>query len=263
MKRIDEYINKLFEHTNLNDKEIIETKAEIKSHLYESYRHLVHNENVPDEDAQQIVIERFKEEDFLQALLKETNKKQKLAFRKGFLISLLCLFIGISLYFTFHKISVDMVTQQSDVTGSIITLLQNKEEIDSNLEDEIIYTLQKSVIKNMDIYKLEDSNNLLNKPNEPSFVYERDYYFAEPIYRSFHEGGVRRDGWAIETKYSHFYELASFCLVFGVLSYWITFTIWATLKAYYLRKSPFVWGIVFLLTNILGYIYFDISRRRD
>jgi len=43
--------------------------------------------------------------------------------------------------------------------------------------------------------------------------------------------------------------------------YWVLFGIWATVKAYHLRRSNLAWVAIFFVLNVLGYLLHKIYYR--
>ncbi|CQR54878.1 permease prefix domain 1-containing protein [Paenibacillus riograndensis] len=60
-------------------------------------------------------------------------------------------------------------------------------------------------------------------------------------------------------NYTFFYSLGLFLLG----GYALLFTVWASMNAYYERRGNVAWVLLFLLTNVLGYGLYVVSRRWD
>lgn len=261
MKKIDKYVHSIFRNTNQNENDVNELKMEIKNHLYESYQELL-SEGVSEEKAEIMVIERFGDGNLLHSFLKESQKThQKFAMRL-LVISAVVLVTSVISYFILSQISQNMISKQSEIGYNLSLFLKDKNEIDT-YEHNISYFFYDSLVKEISIFKIEETSGSYTRNHEAAYHNQREDFFAENLYMSYSDVGTSDGSWWIEMKISQLYNFGNILLISGILIYWTIFAIGATIKVYYYRKSPLVWCFVFILTNIVGYLLFLSIRNRN
>lgn len=153
MKRIDEYVNKIYRNAKGNKKEIEESKEEMKSHLYESVQELV-SEGKSEREAISIAIDRFGKEQELSILIKQVFQAQKTFGDRIIQIGIGVFLVSI-LIFSLTLLSVNTIkNEQETMAKEIIEILYMEDELSEagkekveNLMHDARFTVGQLVIK--------------------------------------------------------------------------------------------------------------------
>jgi len=94
MNRIEEYVNSLYSHIDSDNKEVIELKDEMKTHLVETVNEQK-SLGKSEEESIQIALERFGDKKLLTMGLFDIFKSQKRFAKMALLISFITLFFGL------------------------------------------------------------------------------------------------------------------------------------------------------------------------
>ncbi|SFL92725.1 permease prefix domain 1-containing protein [Salibacterium qingdaonense] len=265
MRQVDTYVEQVFQERNKDKQEIKELQNEMKNHLYESAAD-IKRKGFSQEEAEEIAIQRFGGETIIPRILDQVSKQQK-SFADTLLyagIILLCLSLAAGL--GLHYFSVHMVTEQSKIADSVLDTLGEQEEISGRMEQQIQLEINNPYLEKLSVYRIneESIDNAVSKKvveTDPRFTFSQ----SPSIIGSFLLNGwgteIRTPDWKIESHFNSFYTLSTSILYTGILLYWLLFSIWGTIRAHHKNVSAWRWGIVFLVSNVVGLLIMQWFQR--
>lgn len=262
MKQIEDFVESLYRNVNGNKEEIQELKAEMRNHLLEAV-HELKAEGKTEKEAIQIAIERFGAEKELRLVVGQLFKVQKI-FSKSVLIAAIAMILlttliyGIVMTTEKHKFN-----QNDQVVSQILSTLGDYVEVPSQLKMDI----QEIVNQNTRItgIRIYDHETLRNSTND-EYVEPKISVREEGLFNFWNNIGLlnyagysaSNDKWNVIIEYKSYEGTGIILLLFGIVGYWILFTIWAITYAYHHGRLNAGWIILFALFNLIGYFIYRL-----
>lgn len=175
MKKIEEYVDKLYLNAKGNAKEIRDLKMEMKSHLIETVEELK-SEGHSEDEAIQIAKERFGEVHELRALVGEMVQTQKSFGRRILYFALSVLAISTALFVLILTFSSDQESEQAIIAYEIAELVSGKESLSNSEKNDIELLIRDATyITQVKTYNTNGLNGNHNSiASEPIHVIEKD-----------------------------------------------------------------------------------------
>lgn len=255
MKQIDAFVDSVYRNVGGNKKEILELKAEMKSHLLEAV-HELKTKGKSEQEAIDIAIERFGGEKELRLVVGHLFKAQK-TFAKWVLYLAVTIFVFSSTVFGFMWVNEQENANDISIVGTKISnVLSGKEGISNDMKKEILTLVEGTdQISKVGIYNGSGSS-------EPIYEYERNLGNPNWLFADFFQHSSWNDQWYVEMETKHIGSIMSLVLFFGIAVYVTLFTIWAIINAYHHRRLNVGWIIVFALLNVIGYLIYKLVGKR-
>lgn len=269
MKQIELYVDEVYHSVGGNKKEIEELKAEMKSHLIEAV-HELKSEGKSEKEAINIAIERFGGEKEMRSVVGQLFKAQKV-FAKWMLYLAIAVFLFTVTTFGFiWSIEEENANENSIIATDIFDVLKGSTSISKDMEEEIKILVQETdQISKVEIYNVSGvaNNNLIFdfvRDAKPDYRYEQKVWNPTWLKADFFPYG-NGDGkqWYVDMETRHIGDLMSIILFSGIAIFLTLFTIWATINAYHHKRLNVGWILVFALFNVIGYLFYYISGKRE
>jgi hypothetical protein len=268
MKKIDDFVDSIYQYVGGDKEEIQELKKEMKNHLLEAVSDLK-SEGETEDEAIKIAIERFGEEQEMRSTISQIFKAQKVFTKWILYVAIVILLLSVSSFGYFLHKSVADDRQQSDIATQITLILKNKTVISQDMRYQIkLLADSTNYIKDVRIYNVRGINN--NNTNEyfryvnnakPDYQYTRGIWTPEFLYHIYPYGNGDNQ-WYVQIDSKGLSGFVYMVLVGGVAIYWTLFSIWAIIIAYQRKRINVGWVLVFILFNILGYLIYLLSGKR-
>ncbi|MFJ5788857.1 permease prefix domain 1-containing protein [Lysinibacillus sp. NPDC093197] len=269
MKQIESYVDEVYRSAGGNKKEIEELKAEMKNHLIEAV-HELKSEGKSEKEAINIAIERFGGEQELRSVVRQLFNAQKV-FAKWMLYLAIGVFLfTVTAFGIIMFIEEENANENSTVATDIFSVLKGKAAISKDMEEEIKSLVQEAdQISKVEIYNVSDvaNNNLIFdyvRDAKPDYRYEQKVWNPTWLKANFFPYG-NGDGkqWYVDMETRHIGDLMAIILFSGIAIYLTLFTIWAIINAYHYKRLNVGWIFVFALFNVIGYLIYYISGKRE
>ncbi|MDI4644537.1 permease prefix domain 1-containing protein [Cohnella hashimotonis] len=273
MKKVEAFVDSVYQNAVGNKREIKELKAEMRSHLLEAI-HELKKEGKPEQEAIQLAIERFGGEQEMRYEISQLYHKQKL-FAKGLLFTAIAvLLVAIfSFQFLYQRDYLSSHDFPHRMNEKIIGVLNDHESITEEVKKEVESIMQSNKrVDKMEIYYTKGSDG---KPLEgtelfnylenakPIYSYSEDVDTPRWLWAGYYRGGNGMGNWFIYTSAFGYYVISILILVLGTTLYWALFTIWAIVYAFHTtKKASVLWVLIFLLFNIIGFAAFLLTNKR-
>lgn len=262
MKKIEEFVDSVYQKVGGNKKEIQELKAEMKGHLLEAV-HELKSEGKSEEEAIIIAIERFGGEKEMRSVMGQIFKAQK-TFAKWVLVSALAFLVFGSIIFgVMIEIGVANVENDQKTAFNLLERLGESEVLSEDIKNEInSIVIQNEHIKRIQVYNLQDNDPDVFR-TEPDYIYERADWMPHIQSEGYSNEENNQDyQWHVDIDTKIHDSLAVNIILVGVAVYWVLFTIWASINAYHHRRLNAGWVITFALLNIVGYLIYVLDGKR-
>lgn len=286
MRRIEEYIEKIYRGFDKKDEETKILKEETKAHLFEEVEDLK-KQGVTEEESINIAISKFGDIVEVRKELSEIIKIEA-KFAKIILISAFALlFIWVASFvqesFMTEKDQFAYQGKAREVQMEIHELLEDKTVISEDDKAAMVTAIHKyNSINGIMFYGLtvEDSNgnvvfeeqlkDISNKEygSNPSFEVHKPFSGAKwfVTLNSTREYSLNYPSWIDSYEREHFNYKFLLINMQGIVIavYWVLFLLWFIIKAYH-NKTIRLWNcIIVLLLNLVGYaIYVLINRIKN
>ena len=176
-------------------------------------------------------------------------------------LALTFLIIAITIFSILQSKESESLSESSFTSTAVRYSLDSDGLISTTEKNAVGHLVQETKhISKVQIYNVKDV------PTENVFDYvgsiKSDYEYSREIWTSnslFVEIFPRGDGsgdWHVVTERRSFHTVSMLCLFLGGLLYFILFSIWAMKNAYHQKRLNVMWGFVFVLFNVLGYLIF-------
>lgn len=175
MKRIDSYVNAVYQNIGGNKNEIQELKEEMRMHLIETVNELK-QEGKSEEEAIDLAIQRFGDEKFISNGLIELFKYQKKFTTNLFRFALVSIIIAVISFFSVLYFQEAYQSSLNNMTQGILDTVMNKETISSN-EIEIIenhiaqFENKYDTLSYLGVFYDDVQNGNIHIPGEAQYVY--------------------------------------------------------------------------------------------
>jgi len=268
MKQIEVFVDSVYQNANGNKKELIELRAEMKSHLLEAV-HELKKEGKTEQEAVQLAIERFGGEHELRYEISQLYHKQKL-FAKGVLFAALTvLLVSIfSFQFMYQRDYLNSHDFPHRFNEKIIDILKDHESITEEVKVEVDSMIQSNKrVQKIEIYYTKglEGNDLFNylEDSKPVYSYSEEDDSPKWLWAGYSRGGNGMGNWFVYTSAFGYYVISILILILGIALYWALFTIWAIIFAFHkTRKVSVLWTLIFLFFNIFGFVVFLVTSKK-
>lgn len=151
MKQIDAFVNELYKNASGNNKEVLDLKAEMKSHLIESVYELK-SEGKSEKEAVRVAIERFGKENELRSIISELVKTQKVFGKMLLYIGITILLVSIAISGYFLNVGSGHEREQAETAYAIGNIVESDSEL-KVIDAKVKQLLEDKIyIKNVDVY---------------------------------------------------------------------------------------------------------------
>ncbi|MFD2706666.1 permease prefix domain 1-containing protein [Salibacterium lacus] len=265
MRQVDTYVEQVFQERNKDKQEIKELQNEMKNHLYESAAD-IKRKGFSQEEAEEIAIQRFGGETIIPRILDQVSKQQKSFADKLLYAGIIMLCLSLAAGLGLHYFSVHMVTEQSRIADSALDILGEQEEISGGMEQQIQQEIDSPYLEELSVYRINEEpiDDVVSKrvvETEPRFAFNQSPSIIGSIFLTGGKTEHRTPSWKIESHINNFYTLSDYIIYTGLLLYWVLFSIWGTIRAHHKNLSPWRWGIIFLLSNVVGLLIMQWFQR--
>ncbi|OZU89598.1 hypothetical protein CIL03_00150 [Virgibacillus indicus] len=272
MKKIDAFVDDVYQGVGGNKEEIQELKLEMKNHLLEAVYELK-LEGKSEKEAIKIAIERFGGEKEMRSVIGQLFKAQKIFAKWVLNLAVICLITTVTVFGVIWAMEEQNSHENSIVATNIFDVLEGKETISEDMEEEIKdYIQETDQISKVKIFNVKDvkreSENYSSifeyvKKAKPNYQYQRAVWAPEWLLVDFFPYGNGDSEWYVDMETRHFSSFMTLVLFVGVAVYATLFTIWATVNAYHHKRLNIGWILAFALLNVIGYlIYFLVGKRK-
>jgi cytochrome c-type biogenesis protein CcmH/NrfF len=269
VKQIESYVDEVYHSVGGNKKEIEELKAEMKSHLIEAV-HELKAEGMNEQEAIDIAIERFGGEQEMRSIVGQLFKAQKTFAKWVLYLAIAVLLFTVTAFAFVWSIEEKNSNENSIVATQILDILHIRNNITEEMKMKINSLIKGSdQISKVEIYNVSivDNNNLVFdyvRDAKPDYRYEKKVWNPKWLQADFFPYG-NGDGkqWYVEMETRHMGGLTAIILFSGIAIYATLFTIWAIINAFRHRRLNIGWIFVFALFNVLGYLIYYISGKRE
>ncbi len=268
MKRIDVFVDSVYQNVGGNRKEIQELKAEMKSHLLEAVHELI-KEGKSEQEAIDIAIDRFGGENEIRSMIGQWFKAQKIFAKSVLYVAVTVLVLTSMACAVIWAADEENRKENSIVSQKIFGILENKETISGEMKKEIDALAQGADhILKVHVYKMSDvkretanSTSYSIKEANPAYQNEKNAWAPEWMLQDlFYANGG--DEWFVYMETRRIFALMSLVSSVGVAVYATLFTIWAIVNAYHHQRLNLGWILVFALFNVFGYGVYRLLERK-
>ncbi len=270
MKQIEAFVNEAYHSVNGNKQEIAELKAEMKNHLFEAVYELK-KEGKSEEEAIEIAITRFGGEKEMRSIVKQLFQAQKIFAKWVLLLAVMVLFISLALFEVSKLYQEKNDTQNTNAATNIYTILQKDKNISETTREKIIAIVQSTdhiaKVRIFNVHDLKDEYGSISirtstgKEADPNYKIERDVWAPKWLINDSYM--YITSDWYIKMDTVHMEGFMYTALVVGIAVYVVLFTIWAIVNAYQHRRLHIGWIIAFVLFNVIGYLVYYLSGKKE
>jgi hypothetical protein len=263
VRKIDEFVDSVYQNLNGDIKDIQDLKAEMKSHLLESV-HELKSQGYSEKDAIKCAIERFGNRNEIRYMIGQLFRIQK-----NFAKSVLYTAIGV-LVFSIILFGILLTNSEANMEKQAETATEIRKII---ANDSVVSKHKRNMINEL----MQDTNHIseiklyaIDNIEEDVFDYietaKPDYHFKQEVWApnwlnpKFYPYGNGDERWFIEMETRSFDALSIIVLFSGLSIYWSLFAIWAIINAYHQNRLNIKWVIIFSIFNILGIALFKLSK---
>lgn len=268
MKQIESYVDEVYHSVGGNKKEIEELKAEMKSHLIEAVHELI-SEGKSEKEAINIAIERFGGEKETRSVVGQLFKAQKVFAKWVLYLALAVLLFTVTAFGFIWSIEEKNSYENSSVATQISDVLGDRnnitEEMKTKINSIIKGTDQISKIEIYNVSNVANSNVLFDyvRDAKPDYRYEQKVWNPKWLQADFFPYGNGDKRWYVGMETRHIGDLMAIILFSGIAIYATLFTIWAIINASHHRRLNIGWILVFAVFNVIGYLIYYISSKRE
>ncbi|MFC4408962.1 permease prefix domain 1-containing protein [Chungangia koreensis] len=249
MKKIEAFVDSVYQNVGGNKNEINELKAEMKGHLLEAV-HELKAEGKSEEEAVNIAIERFGGEKEMRSIVGQLFIAQRIFAKRVLYIAFTFLLLGIISFLSLGLFEYQHYKNVDSIGGEILGKLGTQ----TTISDEAKEISVASVEDNKFIYGIKVTSD--NSKSDFVFYKNSDNNL---LLNHFNTGISNEDSdWNVEMEISNFDNLAYGSLLIGMVVYWVLFTVWSTITAYHHKRLNVGWVIVFVLLNFVGYLIYKL-----
>lgn len=230
MKRINEFVDRVFQDRSGNKKEIEELKAEMKNHLFEAV-HELKSKGKSEQEAIEIAINRFGGEKEMRSVVSQLFKVQKKFAKWVLYIGIAILLLSFAAFVYFLNIGNERTMVQSEIAYEIGDAIENDPELSKATKEKIENLLMNaSYIKKMNVFLDGDRETPVYKLDKNinqtfSLVYS-DLHYGSGDGKSF-----------VEIKVFDYRDIGFLIMFFGVTCFSVLFIIWGIINIYHKRRN--------------------------
>ncbi|WP_242223543.1 permease prefix domain 1-containing protein [Bacillus cereus group sp. BfR-BA-01380] len=271
MKKIDVFIDSVYQNVGGNKKEVQELKAEMKGHLIEAV-HELKAEGKSEQEAIEIAINRFGGEKEMHATIRQLFQAQK-TFAKWVLYLAITFLVLSSTVFGLIKATDKKISRENSIVATkTLEILGNKDEISEDMKNEINKLVNRTdLISKVQIYNINDVKkeaenftSIFDYKGEvkPNYQHVKTTWAPKWVPADYLSYGIGEDKWHVNIETKDIRNFMTLLLFVGIAVYAVLFTIWATINAYHRKRFHIGWIIVFALFNVFGYLAYYFSDKR-
>ena len=266
MNKIEKYINFICKNSRGSKKEIEELKQEMRSHLTQTVQELIADGN-NEQESIELAISRFGGRNQIQDELAHVFSIQKKFGNIILAVALIFFVAGVSFLIALRVTNNQFLKRSNDLAFESQMITKAAKTNDLELLDKTVKNMVSEPKKNQIAYVtlvqlpddfVFDNINLSPTPNINSGQIK--YQYPEKVKQYGNSGGVLLSNnryleigmkqYSNSNQYTIFKQIG----VGFIMIYWILFGIWATVKAYHLRRSNVGWIAIFFVLNVAGYL---------
>jgi len=268
MNKIEAYINFICENSRGSKREIEDLKQEMRSHLTLTVQELM-ADGKNEQESIELAISRFGGKNQIQDELAHVFSIQKKFGNVMLAVALIFFVAGVSFLIAERVTNTQFIKRSNDLAFESQMLMKVAKTNDQKLLDQTVKKLFVETKKNQIAYvalvQLTNDFDIENPPQaQPLYSGEIKYQYPENA-KNVKEFGNNSGGEFLSEhryfeigmkRYSNSNQYAIFKQI-GVgfiMIYWVLFGIWATVKAYHLRRSNVGWVAIFFVFNVVGYL---------
>ncbi|WP_449536356.1 permease prefix domain 1-containing protein [Ferdinandcohnia sp. Marseille-Q9671] len=260
MKKIEVFVDEVYQGIGGNEKEIQELKEEMKNHLLEAV-HELKSEGKTEQEAIELAIERFGGEQEMRSIVRHIFNVQRIFAKRVLHIALSFFVLTSVICVVLWALDVADMKENDAVAEKIIGaektvgILEGKETVSKDAKEEIDALVQnKNQILNLKIYKMSD----VEKVSETGTI-SHHLDEAIPVYRIGKSpsdeknwmlidlGYIDNDNeWYVQMESKQLIAFAPVVSLIGFAIYATLFTIWATINAYHHKRLNVGWFLLLL-----------------
>lgn len=234
MKKIEDYVDKLYRNAKGDAKEIKDLKMEMKSHLIETVEELK-SEGFSEDEAIQVAKERFGEIHELRALVSEMVQTQKSFGRRILYFALSVLAISTALFVLILTINSNQESKQAIIAYEIADMVSGKESLSNSEKNDIELLIRDATyiakVKTYNTNELNGNHNSIS--SEPIYVIEKDVWTFPLLLSTYSYGGENS---SVVLEVTDYRVIAFVTLFAGLASALTLFIIQMIIRVYYRRK---------------------------
>ena len=265
MKKIETFVDSVYQNVGGNAKEIQELKAEMRNHLLEAV-HELKAEGKSEQEAIDIAIKRFGGEKEVRSVIGQLFNAQKTFAKWALYTAIIFLLLPVLIFSIVIPIEKSELEQSNQVAFQILNSLGDKDELPKQIEEEIQDIVKSSKrITGISIYEYEKLFSSTDGNVEPRYSFRENTSFNRwgDIGVTYNQDSKSNNIWHVNIE-SKSYEGAAFSsLYIGIIVYWTLFVIWATINTYHHKRLNVGWVIAFALFNLIGYLVYRIIGRKN
>ena len=250
--------------------EIEDLKREMRSHLTQTVQELS-ADGKSEQESIELAISRFGEKNQIQGELAKVFRIQKKFGNIMLAVALIFFVAGVSFLFALRVTNNQFLKRTNDLAFETQMITKAANTNDLKLLDETVKKMFVEVKKNQVAYVtlvqlpdnfVSDSINLSALPDINSEQIK--YQYPEKVKEYVNYGGyylsnnrylvIGMKQYSGSNQYAIFQPIG----VGFIMIYWVLFGIWATVKAYHLRRSNVAWVAIFFVLNVVGYLLHKI-----
>lgn len=268
MKQIESYVDEVYHDVGGNKKEIEELKAEMKNHLIEAV-HELKLEGISEQEAIAIAIERFGGKQEIRSIVGQLFKAQKVFAKWVLYLAIAVLIFTVTAFGFIWSIEEKNAQENSIIATQISDVLGDSNTITEEMEIKINSLIKGSDhVSKVEIYNVSNmaNNNIVFdyvRDAKPEHRYEQKVWNPEWLQADFFPYGNGDKRWYVEMETRHISDWMGIILYPGIAIYLTLFTIWATVNAFHHRRLNIGWILAFAVFNVLGYLIYYISGKRQ
>lgn len=216
LKKIEEYVDKVYRHAKGDAQEINDLKMEMKSHLIETVEELK-SEGFSEDEAIRMAKERFGEVNELRAQVSEMIQTQKSFGRRILYVALSLVLISIALFGAITAVTGDQASDQADIAYQIADIASGKESLSTDDINEIEeLTRDASYITKVHVFNTNGLNGNYNTiSSDPIYEMEQEAWRI-PLLTSTYNYGAENSFVVLEA--TDYHTLAFLTLFAGMAS---------------------------------------------
>jgi len=275
MNKIEEYIKFICKNSRGSKKEIEDLKQEMRSHLTQTVQELVaHGRN--EQESIELAISRFGGKNQIRNELAEVFRIQKKFGNILLAVAIIFFLVGVSCLISERITNRNFEKRYNVMNVQYQTIMKAAETNNLKLLDETVKDIfsddENNQITYVALVKLPDDYDVKNQSAiRPLYSGEIEYQYPEYA-KDVKEFGKNSGGVFLnDNRYfeigmkqysnSNRYEFLKIIGIGFLMIYWVLFGIWATVKAYHLRRSNLAWGVIFFVFNVAGYLLFSYRMK--
>lgn len=270
MNKIEEYIKFICKNSMGSKNEIEDLKREMRSHLTQTVQELS-ADGKSEQESIELAISRFGEKNQIQGELAKVFRIQKKFGNIMLAVALIFFVASVSFLFALRVTNNQFLKRTNDLAFETQMITKAANTNDLKLLDETVKKMFVEVKKNQVAYVtlvqlpdnfVSDSINLSALPDINSEQIK--YQYPEKVKEYVNYGGyylsnnrylvIGMKQYSGSNQYAIFQPIG----VGFIMIYWVLFGIWATVKAYHLRRSNVAWVAIFFVLNVVGYLLHKI-----